>query len=356
MSAATALTFLAITGLLPVAAPQSPKGDSCQQGAAALERRDLAAAESLLKQCVRAQPGLLSAYLQLCAVYQLQANAESLHQAALEGLKRFPQEKRFYLTVGVQAGRAKRYERAIEVLETGSRRWPDDAELRKYLASAHLGRGMELLDADQNEAAEKHLRRATQLAEADTEAHLNLGRALHNLHRVTEALAEFERVLSLAPALPLARFHRGMALYTMGEFDKAIEEFGREIENNPGYPPSHLLRGLAQMARGEWAKALPDLETAAARMPDNAKAQYARARCFFHLGRTAEAEAGFQKTIELDSSDPGPVNALGRLLLQTGRASEAKPLLEKSAALSRKQRSAAPGEIRFQDFRPSKAQ
>jgi Flp pilus assembly protein TadD len=76
----------------------------------------------------------------------------------------------------------------------------------------------------------------------------------------------------------------------------------------------------------------------------------------FQLGRTEQAEAGFRKTIELDSSDPGPVNALGRLLLQTGRASEAAPLLEKSAALSAKQRSAAPGEIRFQDFRPSKPQ
>lgn len=348
------MTHLLVVVFLFFTDPLALGSESCKRGAEALERRDLQAAESLLRQCLQAQPGLLSAYLQLCAVYQLQGNAEALHKVTLAGLKRFPQEKRFYLTVGVRAGREERYQQAIEVLEAGLRRWPDDGELRKYLANAHLGLGMKLLDADKNEGAEKHLRRATQLAEDDTEAHLNLGRALHNLHRITEALAVFDRLVSRDARLPLARFHRGMALYTMGEFDKAVQDFSHEIETNPDYPPSYLLRGLAFMAKGEFETALPDLEAAATRMPDNAKAQYARARCLLQLGKMEEAEAGFKKTIELDPSDPGPVNALGRLLLQTSRAEQAAPLLEKSAELSREQRSAGPGEIRFRSLGPRK--
>ncbi len=344
-------TLLAGAGWLLHAAPRAQGNDSCRLGAEALQRRDLAAAESLLKQCLHARPAQLAPYLQLCALYQLQGNLEALHQVALEGLKRFPEEKRFYLTVGTQAGREKRYQRAIEALEEGLRRWPEDHQFRTNLASAHLGLGMELLDADKNESAEKHLRRATRLADDDIEAHLNLGRALHNLQRSLEALAEFDRVLSLEARLPLARFHRGLTLYTMGEFDRAIADFSREIETNPDYPPSYLLRGLAFMAKGEWSAALADLEIAATRMPGNARAQYARARCLFQLGRVEEAEAGFKRTIELDPSDPGPVNALGRLLLQSGRAEAAAPLLRRSAELSQKQRSAAPGEIRFESLR-----
>ncbi len=330
--------------------------DSCKLGTEALQRRDLPAAENLLKQCLAARPRQLPAYLQLCAVYQLQGNPGPLHKVALEGLKRFPGEKRFYLTVGTQAGREKRYPQAIEVLEEGFRRWPEDDQLRTSLGSAHLGMGMALLDENQNESAEKHLRRATALVDGDIEAHLNLGRALHNLNRFTEALSEFDRVLSLDPRLPLAHFHRGLALYSTGEFGRAIGDLGREIQANPDDPPSYLIRGLAWMAKGEWTTALSDLDVAVLRMSKDAKAQYSRARCLLQLGRMEEAEAGLRRAIESDPSDPAPLNALGRLLLQAGREEEAAPFLRRSAALSHKQRSADRGEIRFESSRPRRPQ
>jgi tetratricopeptide (TPR) repeat protein len=329
--------------------------ESCRAGAEALERRNLPTAEALLEQCLRLQPEEILPYLQLCAIYQMQGKAEALYRVALEGLKRFPQEKRFYLTVGTQDGRDKRYEHAVEVLEAGFRRWPQDDQLRQILESAHLGLGMELLDAGKNESAETNLRRATRLAADDIEAHLNLGRALHNLNQTAEALQEFDRVLALNPRLPLARFHRGLTLYTIGEFDRAIADFSAEMKANPDYPPSYLLRGSAFLAKGEWTRALRDLETAATRMPENAKAQYARALCLSRVGEPSNAEAGFRRTIELDPSDPAPLNSLARLLLQSGREEEAVPLIRRSAELSRQQRSTQPGEIRFDDLRPAKS-
>ncbi len=325
--------------------------DSCRLGAQALDRRELPAAERFLKQCVNLSGSQLESYLQLCAVYQLQGKPEELFQAAFEGLKRFPEEKRFYITAGVHAGREKRFAQAVQILEEASRRWPEDAQVRQFLESAHAGRGMELLDAGDSETAEKHLRQATQLTDSDVEAHLNLGRALHNLHRTAEALSQFNRVLALSPALPLARFHRGLTLYTIGEFDRAIADLTAEIGTNSDYPPGYLVRGLAWMAKGEASQALPDLEMATQRMPDNAKAKYAHARCLLQLGKAADAEAVLRKSIELGPSDPGPLNTLGRLLLQSGRGNEAAPLLRRAEQLSRTQRTAAPGEIRFEDLR-----
>jgi tetratricopeptide (TPR) repeat protein len=328
----------------PIAGAQT--GDPCRLGAAALERREPGVAEKLLRQCVTAQPSL-QAYLMLCAAYQMRGKAADLAALAEEGLKRFPAEKRFYLTAGSQAGRDGRFERAIKVLEEAHRRWPEDEQVRGMLASSHLGRGKELLDAGENLRAEGHLRRAAALAPGDAEARLNLGRALHNLSRFTEAVAEFDYVIENAPNLELAHFHRGLARYSMGEFDAAAADLGVEIERNPDYAPSFWIRGQARAAVGAWQKALEDLDLAVRSMPDHPKAHHARGRCLSQLGRSQEAEAAFRRAMELDPADPAPVHSLVRLLLQGGRQEEAQPLAARAAELSRKQRSAAPGEVRY---------
>lgn len=321
--------------------------DPCITGIEAVKRRDLAAAEAALGECTKLQPANLEAQLMLCGVYQLQGNAAALLAASLDGVKRFPDEKRFYLTAGTYAGRQGQFARAAKVLESALAKWPDEVKLRPLAASAFLGLGMEALDKGDNTGAETSLRRAVQLAPDDAEALLNLGRAQHNLHRSTEALASFDRLLKLNPQTPLARFHRGLTLHTLGEADAAVEELSREIDAS-GYAPAYLVRALAFIAKGDWTAALPDAETAAQKLPDDAKAHYTRARCLLRLGREKDAEPALRRAIELNPGDPAPLNALVRLLLQSGRQDEAAPLARKAADLAKKERTAAKGEIRFQ--------
>jgi tetratricopeptide (TPR) repeat protein len=322
--------------------------DPCEAGRAALEQRDLANAGALLQKCIDARPASVEPYLWLCAVHQARQDASSLQRTAREGLERFPQEPRFYLTVGTYDAREKRYESAISVFEEGHRRWPEDAQIRSLLASSHFARGTELLDASKSESAAEHLRRATELAPDDVEAQLNLGRALHNLLQNTEALEAFNRVIELKPDTLLAFFHRGMTYYSLGEFERSIEDLDRAIAATPDYPPAFLVRGQALIAVARWERALSDLETATARMPQSAQAWHSRGRALAHLGRLDEAEGSLRKAAELDPEDPAPVNALVRVLIRLGRADEAKPLAAKAAALARERRSADPGEIRFE--------
>src|SRR5438046_1828978 len=136
----------------------------CHEGAAALARRDLLSAEASLKQCIQASPAPLDAYLQLCAVYQFQQKPDALYQTAREGLKRFPQEKRFYIAAGTHEGQLRRYDQAIHILEEGYRRWAEDEKIRSLLASSYYARCVELIDATQKPAAGETLRRATQRA------------------------------------------------------------------------------------------------------------------------------------------------------------------------------------------------
>ncbi|MEX2302499.1 MAG: tetratricopeptide repeat protein [Bryobacterales bacterium] len=339
---------IAAAGLFLLAAAASSAADPCELGVQALEGRDLDSARIHLQKCLDARPATVEPYLWLCALHQARQDSTALYQTARLGLEKFPQERRFYLTVGTHDAREKRYQAAIDAFEEGLRRWPEDAQIRSLLASSHFARGTELLDASDSEAAAKHLRRATEMAPADVEAHLNLGRAFHNLLRNTEALAAFDRVIELQPATPLAFFHRGMTYHSLGEFERAIEDLDQAIAAAPDYPPAYLVRGLAQLAVARWEPALGDLETATARMPRNAQAWHGRARALVQLERLPEAEKSLRTAMELDPTEPAPLNALVAVLMRLGRAEEARPLAVKAAALARERRSADPGEIRFE--------
>jgi tetratricopeptide (TPR) repeat protein len=337
-----------------LAARRASSADPCELGVKALEGRDLDSAKMHLQQCLAARPAQVEPYLWMCALHQARQDSPALYQTARQGLDKFPQERRFYLTVGTHDAREKRYDAAIDVFEAGSRRWPEDAQIRSLLASSYFARGTELLDASDNEAAAKHLRRATELAPDDVEAHLNLGRAFHNLLRNTEALAAFDRVIEVWPATPLAFFHRGMTYHSLGEFERAIEDLDQAIAAAPEYPPARLVRGLALLAVARWEPALGDLETATARMPRNAQAWHARARALVQLERLPEAEKSLRTAMELDPTEPAVVNALVAVLMRLGRADEARPLALKPAALARERRSADPGEIRFEGSKQGK--
>jgi Flp pilus assembly protein TadD len=324
------------------------QADVCDQARDALQRRDLSAAEGLLKQCATANPTLLGPVLDLCGVYQAQGRGEDLVRTASEGIKRFPAERRFYLTVANYAGRSGQYERALEVFGEAHRRWPQDEQFKNGLASAHLYLGTQQLDKGQNAEAEQHLRQAVTLSEQDVDARLNLGRALHNLNRSVEAEEEFNRVIALDPKVPLARFHRGMVRQALGDLDAAIADLSEEIRQNPAYPPSYFSRGKAYQTKGLLNEALADLDVAVQKMPDNGRAVFARGRCRLQLGLVADAEADFRKAMSLEPDNPEPINALAQLLWRSGKKQEAELLFQQGREKGKASRTAQPGEIRFE--------
>lgn len=332
---------------LLLAAASAVPADVCQMGAGAARQRDSIRAEALLKECLQRKPGI-EAYLLLAGIYQLQQKSDALYALAVEALKRFPEEQRFYLVVATQDGRQARFGNAIQVLEGALRRWPEDPKIKSLLASSYLGRGIELLDAGDSEVAVHPLRRATELAPEDIEARLNFGRALHNTHQRVEAIAVFDALVNQQPPVPLARFHRALTSYSMGEFRLAIDDLNLELRHNAEFAPARLIRGLALMATGAWEAASTDVELAAAAMPDNPRALYARTRILIETGELEKAEATLRKAIELDAEDAASLNMLIRLLMRIGRRDEALALTPKATALSTKARKAKPGEILFE--------
>ena len=125
--------------------------EPCRSGFEALQRKEIVMAVPLLEQCLVTNPSQIHPFLALCGIYQSQGRSEDLYRIAAAGLKRFPEEKRFYLTVGNHLGLKGSFQDAIRVFEAGHRRWPDDERLKEGLANGYLSLGLRSLDKNENE-------------------------------------------------------------------------------------------------------------------------------------------------------------------------------------------------------------
>ena len=62
--------------------------------------------EALLEQCVKLPSATLESFLLLAGVYQAGGDEAALYATAQSAIRRFPEEKRFYLAAATYAGAA----------------------------------------------------------------------------------------------------------------------------------------------------------------------------------------------------------------------------------------------------------
>jgi len=103
--------------------------------------------------------------------------------------------------------------------------------------------------------AEQLLKRALQIAPADTGAHNALGLLLLQLERPQEALTHFQALLDLNPGLPYVHAGCGDALRALGSISDAETRYRRALELDPNQ--GIALAGLANIAsrRGAYSEA-----------------------------------------------------------------------------------------------------
>lgn len=307
-----------------------PPDDPCRLGTERFQAGDPAGALPWVEQCVQEHLDDLEWRLRLCSLYQQLGRDQDLFQAALEGTRRFPDEKRFFLTAGIRAARAEDYQRAITLLSEARGRWPSDPVILSNLAGVYLVRGLDQFDREQYPAAEADLKEALQLEPNHVEALLNLGRLQHNLLRREEALSTFQRIRELAPDTPELEFHLGVVLFSLQQNAAALEALNEELRRNPGLPAGYFFRGLVLKAMQRYPEALSDLASAARVMPDDREVFFEYGRCLESLERYDEAERAYRTSSELDRSQPKALFALGQLLQRRGRTAEAKSVIDEA--------------------------
>ena len=173
--------------------------------------------------------------------------------------------------------------------------------------------------------------------------HLDFGRAYAEAGDPELAIAEFKKAISLDPRLPEAHYCLGASyLLSQGQvgFPEAVKEFHRELELNPNDYFSLAQLGYVAFTERRFAEAEASLKRAAALDPRNPDNPLLLGQVYMQLNRPVEAEAALRKAIALTTDlarNHYQVQRahylLGRLLVQTGHADEAKREMQISASL-----------------------
>lgn len=228
------------------------------------------------------------------------------------------------------------------------------------------------------EAAESAYRERLAHCPDDGNAWNLIGVLLHQTGRGGEAGRALERAVALLPDFADAHSNRAMVALDLGDLATARLAVERALALAPGHRAAtalalawHRKWGAAALAAGDFLAALSRYEAALAVFPAAAELRLDLANTLRCLGRPVEALTHYRQAVEQAespqlrarhavalatvlretgqwmaaletfrtaiSADPGLADAwqgTGVLLLETGRAAEALPVLERSVALA----------------------
>ncbi|MGD9816007.1 MAG: tetratricopeptide repeat protein [Hyphomonadaceae bacterium] len=152
------------------------------------------------------------------------------------------------------------------------------------------------------------------------------------LGHVALAQAALARVPETSPYFGSARIMQAWALLDAGHADAALA-LARE---NAAGGDARALRTLADMhrSRGEYAEAEPLYSRLIEQQPQEWRLFFARGAARERLGRWPEAEADFQRALQLSPDQPDVLNYLGYTWVDRGeRLEEGLALIQRAAAL-----------------------
>jgi arylsulfatase A-like enzyme/Tfp pilus assembly protein PilF len=212
---------------------------------------------------------------------------------------------------------------AAALLEDLVRRNPGNVPFLTRLAEASSAMG-------RREAALATLRRAAQLNPALDFLRLRLAETSFELGRLADARAEYEAVLALDPRSARAWIGLGELALRQGKPDEELALLRRA--EAAGTESALVLSRLAQIevARGQAAAGEGHAGRAVKLTPEFAPAWWVWGEAAEKQARAADAATRFTRAVELGLASPGALLHLGRVLHQLGRASEARPYLERA--------------------------
>ncbi|MCC6538617.1 MAG: tetratricopeptide repeat protein [Bryobacterales bacterium] len=325
--------------------------------AAALSKKDMAAAENILNQKVTNNPGSALFVLEQAGHYWRFKDPAKMTETLARltsNLKQFPDA---YRMVGDFYFRGQRFPEAFAAYSEGIKQQPEQKAsfMKKQVELLALQNkradavtlAQKIVDEFQDDAEAKALRASLRLQSGDPK-------------EVDTAIAEFRSVLSKMQDNPVVRFNLGEALLAKGDVEAARAEFAESIklrasyippklalgnihlskreypraqqladeilQLNQNFLPARLLRVSAQVGLGDNKTAREELKMLLGKVPDLRDAQYLLARIDLAEGKTADAESGF-KTL-MDKNDPRGIMGLVETLMNSDRAEQARLLLE----------------------------
>jgi len=284
-----------------------------------------------------------------------------------ELVRKFPTNPELRVDLCVAQYKAGRYQASAEAAK-------EALKLRPELPAANLFLGASYLQLGEFESAIPPLQKALQQQPADRNARLALAESLSGARRYDEAVEQFQKLSEIIPNSPTVWYGLGQCYEKLSERADAPSEHYRELaqqaynrlEYLPGSPESYIHAAEVREKSSEWVEAAKQWREALALAPhdnraraglawalyrardyapaleliqemrkdglDSAVLNFLTGGCWLNLQQPEKSVPYLEKAIAADSGFLPAKAALGQALLQTGKASEAIPLLR--AALS----------------------
>lgn len=134
--------------------------------------------------------------------------------------------------------------KAIEILQNGVYKMPDNPALRHYLARVYI-------DDSRYDIAIDQLDAVLEISPKNYDAYWDLGRVYFEMGIWDMAIANYERVLEFVEDNSLIYYNVALAYEANNEIDKAISNHLKAIAINPQFAHSYKNLGILFLARDE---------------------------------------------------------------------------------------------------------
>ena len=355
-------------------------GEHAAAAAAALKAGNYAAAERENRAVLRLQPNMAEAEMNLGISCFLQKKYEAAVQAFEHGLRLKPELNNARLFLGISYFDLNRPAKALPFLERFTKETPDDLQGEYFL-------GLTYLDLKRNTDAEHALLAARRIdphnidvlyhlaqtyvgeARASPERREQLARAYSSIFAEIEsidpasfriaqlraafyqsqsetakAMAELETLLQKDPHTRGLHYTLGCLYLEAQRYPKAIEQFQSELLLADPEPRTYLQLGHSYLAENEPQQALTYLRKAmVVDVADESAAWVEMGRVYRQLGQAAQAEAAFEKGIELGERKANVYYQLSLAARRAGDVAKAEKALATSQKLRNEEKRQLPG-------------
>ena len=325
----------ALVLLLAASAAASPGEDALRAGLMALQRGDLAAAQSNLEAASRETPRDGRVWVALAQTYwKLHRDADA-EAAAGKAAAVGPEDPAVLQGLAIYYSETGRTLKAAQAEARFSAKVPGNAGARARAAELYFAAAQPLLDAQKFGEAAAVLDEATARVAGNAQLELALGVAYYGLRRFDEAADAFLATIEAAPETQQPYTFLGKILDQIpSRLARVTEKFAVYQTAHPERAEAWLLHAKALDAQSvEAEKALALIEKSIALDAGNAAAYFEKGTVLDRLGRFADAAAAFERAAKLAPGDAATHYRLARDYDRLGKHEAAAKEREKHAEL-----------------------
>lgn len=287
----------------------------------AIERKDLATAEPLLKKVADRDPKNYRAWFDLGFVANAQGRTDEAIAAYRKAVVAKPDLFESNFNLGLMLAKAKQpdaelYLRAATKLAPVQN--PQEGKHGVWLALGHA------LETTKPEEAIAAYREAAAFDPRDPEPHLAAAALHEKANRYSDAQQEYQQVLAVDPKSAQALV--GIAnIYVRGQrLTEARETLSKLVQQRPDYAEGRILLGRILAMDGKNDEAIGEFRAALKLEPTNAAVEKELANVYTNAGKHAEAQPLFETLLRTTPNDADVHYALGHSYMRQKKFPEAK--------------------------------